>query len=58
MPLSRSATFRLPIESPDQKIVGNSFQPIGDLITGNYSPRLQAESYSERYWPDRQHTIS
>ena len=23
-----------------------------------YSSRLQAESYSGRHWPDRQHTIS
>ena len=25
----------MPLNSSDQKIVGNSFQPVGDLITGN-----------------------
>ena len=47
------------INLTDQKIVGNSFQPIGGLITGNCIHQgFRRKSYSERHWPDRQHTIS
>ena len=38
------------ISSADQKIVGNSLQPIGVIITGN---PIHVESYNRCYWSVR-----